>query len=139
MRFLALAALVLRVLLALLPLSTLHPDEWMQSAQTMTDELIHEQAGIDAASAAATWDWRFTCYNSSHPPHLPDAVLPVWEAAAWELTMQQSVTSQKLMEQSPAWLRCPNGMQIQLPIRNTLFPSVSEPHSQVASFASKES
>lgn len=102
-----LASLLLRACLALLPLSILHPDEWMQSAQTMAtraDGVTPLAPGVEVP-----WDWSFTCVDESHPAHTDEA-LRAWRHDDRELD--------RLGRR-----RCPEGMEVQKPIRGVAAPS----------------
>ena len=112
---------LVRVLLSLTPLSTLHPDEWMQSAEVMATQLLPH------LPHATTWDWQFTCYNQSQPAHLPYALRPTHSDEEWRRAMQRPFDAAAALS-PPTWLHCPNDMQIQAPIRNTLFPCGSHTH-----------
>lgn len=99
-------ALVLRFLLAVLPLSVLHPDEWMQSVQPMAHHLQPDwwsEVG-GGWSDQQTWDWRFTCVDEAHLAH-EGRVASVLDSTTREYA-------------------CEKGMKLQAPIRGVLAPSV---------------
>lgn len=120
-----LLGVLMRVLLSLTPLSTLHPDEWMQSAEVMATQLLPH------LPHATTWDWQFTCYNQSQPAHLPHALRPTHSDEEWRRARQRPFDAAAALS-PPTWLQCPDDMQLQAPIRNTLFPCGSHAHTDAA-------
>jgi len=140
-------ALCLRILLALTPLSILHPDEWMQSVESSVgraasgvwqpqrsspDGAWSSSTDLEPTIRAATWDGRFTCFNATHPPHVPTVIQTVRDWDGWERAMRsRSGVTIDTGSSDPAtfMMRCPRSndgnstsMKIQAPIRGTLFP-----------------
>lgn len=107
---------LLRALLTLLPLSTLHPDEWLQSVEVMSPQLVPNLPHV------RSWDWQFSCANATHPPHLKSAMRATFDEKAWTVAMQTTTNGVGGPFAEPTWMRCPSDMQLQQPIRNMLFP-----------------
>jgi hypothetical protein len=108
-----LVSLVVRFCLAVLPLSVLHPDEWMQSAQPMARSLKPDVSGQAEWSTQQTWDWRFTCTNRTHLAHEGKI------AARFDSQQREFI--------------CEGGLELQPPIRGVLAPSVCRQHLKLCS------
>ena len=111
--------LLLRAVLTLLPLSTLHPDEWMQSAEVMATEMVTDLPHV------RSWDWQFSCANATQPPHLRTAMRATVDEHDWTDAMRATRKGDGWPLGGPSWMHCPPGMQLQPPIRNTLFPWIT--------------
>lgn len=137
--------LVCRLILALVPLSILHPDELVQSVQPSSSSSLLLPA---SNPISLTWDWRYTCVNASLPAHVSpltprsfdtlflDSLDRGSSGTGRDSALLPSFRIQWNVNKPPPWMTCQGvgteedgssgggKYDIQMPIRGVIAPSV---------------